>query len=375
MFDLETARAEFPVTRSLIYLNHAGIAPISRRVQQAVGSLLQDVAEGGMVNHAAWTKTIQRTRKIAAKILNARPSEIAFVNNTTAGILIVANGIRWRRGDNVVIAEKEFPANVYPWLNLERKGVSVRIVRESEGCIPVEEVARQIDESTRVLSLSSVEFATGYRNDLDALGRLCRERNIFFCVDAIQSLGALSIDVKRSGIDFLSADGHKWLLGPEGAGIFYCSRSAMKRIEVSSLGWAGVVNPTDFLQYDTTLASTAERFETGTPNTAGIYGLHAALQLIHSTGIDNIEARILSLTDRLCEGLLQKNYRVHSPRGPSEKSGIVMFSHHKHPTEALFQNLFDKKVVGAVRDGKIRLSPHFYNTEHEIDTVLDLLPD
>lgn len=374
MLDLEVIRAEFPVTRAWTYLNHAGIAPISRRVRRAVQAFLKDVEENGMVNHAAWAEAVQRARRSAARMLNAHPSEIAFVKNTTEGILIVANGIRWRRGDNVVIAEKEFPANVYPWLNLERKGVEVRFAREAEGCIPIEEVARQMDGRTRVVSLSSVEFSTGYRNDLDAIGALCQERGALFCVDAIQSLGALSIDVRRSRIDFLSADGHKWLLGPEGAGVFYCGRSAMRKIEVASLGWGGVVNPTDFLAYDPTPAPTAERFEPGTLNTAGIYGLRAALDLLLCVGISEIEARVLALTDRLCDGLRRRGYRVQSPRGPGEKSGIVTFSHERHGAEEVFRRLREHRVVGAVRDGRVRLSPHFYNTEEEIDRAVEVLP-
>ena len=374
MLDLDSIRAEFPVTREWVYLNHAGIAPISRRVRRAMRSFLEDVEENGMANHADWTETLRKTRTLAARLMNAHPSEIAFVSNTTAGILIVANGVRWRRGDNVVIAEKEFPANVYPWLNLQKRGVEVRFAREVEGCIPIEEIAARIDGGTRVVSLSSVEFATGYRNDLDAIGEICHRRGALFCVDAIQSLGALPLDVKKSRVDFLSADAHKWLLGPEGAGIFYCDRSAMQRIEVANLGWSSVANPSDYLTYDATLAATAARFEPGTSNTAGIHGLRAAFDLLLSVGIPEVEARILRLTDRLCEGLRLKGYRVQSPRGPSEKSGIVIFSHQSHTSDDLFRLLRENRVMGAIRDRKIRLSPHFYNTEQEIDRVLELLP-
>jgi selenocysteine lyase/cysteine desulfurase len=193
-------------------------------------------------------------------------------------------------------------------------------------------------------------------------------------VDAIQSLGALPIDVKRSRVDFLSADGHKWLLGPEGAGVFYCGKSAMRKVEVAAPGWGSVVHPTDFLNYDQALASTAERFESGTLNTAGVHGLRAALDLLLSVGIPEVEARILSLTDRLCEGLRGRGYRVHSPRGPAEKSGIVTFSHERHGAEDLFRRLREHRVVGAVRDGRVRLSPHFYNTEGEIERVVEVLP-
>ena len=372
--DIDRIRADFPVTQEWIYLNHAGVSPISRPVFRSMNGCLRDIADNGMVRSQTWDETYARTRKLAARLIGARPSEIAFVKNTTEGILMVANGLRWRRGDNVVIADREFPANVYPWLNLSSRGVETRRAPEVEGRIPTERLLAAVDERTRLISISSVEFASGFRHDLEAVGSFCKERGILFFVDAIQSLGALRLNVADAGIDFASADAHKWLLGPEGAGIFYCSRRALKRLSVVNLGWAGVVNPRDYLSYDPTPLPDARRFECGTLNTVGIYGLKACFELIQRVGIDEIEARVLMLTDQLSAGLKEKGYEVVSSRRPGEKSSIVAFRHSEKSPEALHQLLIENGIVGAVRGGCVRLSPHFYNTEEEIDRVLDVLP-
>ncbi len=372
--EIDRVRAEFPVTRKWIYMNHAGIAPISQPVYRAMNGYLRDVANNGMTGIEAWREVDARTRKLAARLIGARPSEIAFVKNTTEGILMVANGLRWRSGDNVVISDRGFPANVYPWLNLVSKGVETRMVPEVDGRIPMEDLLDAADERTRVISVSSVEFASGFRHDLNAIGDFCRDRNILFFVDAIQSLGALRFDVSEVGIDFASADAHKWLLGPEGAGIFYCSRRAMKRLKVVNLGWSSVANPRAFLSYDTTLLPDAHRFECGTLNTVGVYGLKACFDLILSVGIEAIEARVLMLTDQLCAGLKEKGYDVVSSRRPGERSGIVVFRHADITPEALYEKLYEADIVGAVRGEGLRLSPHFYNTEEEVDRILDVLP-
>ena len=374
MRDIDKIREEFPVTKKWIYFNHASVAPISRRVSRAMRRLLMDVETNGAVHSQRWNEMYRRARRSAAQLLNCMRGEIAFVKNTTEGILIVANGIRWERGDNAVIASKEFPANVYPWLNLRHRGVETRFVEEREGRISVEEIQAAMDERTRIVSLSSIEFASGFRNDLDRIGRICQERQVLFMVDAIQSLGAMKLDVHGSRIDFASADAHKWLCGAEGSGIFYCSRKAMKKIDVVNLGWAGVLNPGDYLNYDMTLQRDARRFETGTFNTVGIYGLKAAIDLLLEVGIEEIEARVLALTDRLCGSLNERGYTVFSSRAPNERSGIVSFFSERHESQRLFELLLENNIIAAVRDGKVRVSPHFYNTEEEIDRLLKVLP-
>ena len=372
--NIEALRAEFPVTKSYVYMNHAAVAPISIPVQRAMNQQLRDVAQHGIVHSNRWENTYRRTRSAAAQLIHAKPSEIAFVKNTTEGIQMVANGLKWKRGDNVVITDRGFPANVYPWLNLKSKGVETRFAPEIDGRIPLDTLFDQVDENTRIISISSVEFASGFRHDLNQIGEFCQQNDIFFLVDAIQSLGALQLDVVKSHIDFLSADAHKWLLGPEGTGIFYCAKKAMRHLHVHNLGWTSVKNAGDYLTYDPTPLPNAQRFESGTLNTAGIYGLKASLDLIQKIGIENIESRIFILTDQLVAGLTEKGYRVFSSRKPHEKSGIVSFSHPNQKLDALFELLMNNQVVCAQRGKGIRLSPHVYNTEEEIDFILNLLP-
>ncbi len=372
--DIEEIRTEFPVARNWIYMNHAGIAPISQCVYRAMDGMLRDLTRNGMANLPEWDEVCLQTRESAARLIGANAAEIAFVKNTTEGILMVANGLTWREGDNVVIPDRGFPANVYPWLNLRSEGVEVRRVPEVDGRIPLQGLLNAVDERTRVLSVSSVEFASGFRHNLREIGRFCRTRGVLFFVDVIQSLGVLTLDVAEAEIDFVSADAHKWLLGPEGIGVFYCSRRARPHLRVVNLGWANVVEPRDFLSYDTTLLSNAQRFECGTLNTVGIHGLKAGLELLHRVGIERIEARVLSLTDQLCAGLQEKGYRVVSSRASGEKSGIVVFHHSRIDTEAIYRKLCEARVVCAIRGGRIRLSPHFYNTEEEVDRVLEIIP-
>lgn len=374
MIDISNIREEFPVTQNWVYFNHAGVSPVSRRVADAMRGLIGDVETNGAVNGKEWDKTFDETRYLAAELINSDAGEIAFVKNTTEGLSFVANGLDWHQGDNVVVASKEFPANIYPWLYLASKGVETRMVEEKNGRISIEELLNLIDENTRVVSLSSVEFSSGFRNDLETTGEFCKRKGIFFLVDAIQSLGVLNLDVQRCQIDALSADSHKWLLGPEGIGLFYCSKEAMERVKVTEMGWYGVINASDYLSYDMTLLSSARRFECGTLTTVGVYGLKAALELILKIGIQAIEERVLALTDLLCEGLAKKGYPVFSSRHTKEKSGIVSFSDPQNNPRSIVSILEENRVIIALRDGRIRVSPHFYNTEEEIEKLISLLP-
>ncbi len=373
MTDWNKWRKQFPVTEKYIYLNHAGIAPLPLRVHQAMGHFLDDATDNGAVNSKRWEATAETCRANAAKLINSNVDEIAFMKNTSQGIIITANGIDWREGDNVVTTAVEFPANVYPWLSLKRLGVETRLVPEREKRIHIEDIEAAIDERTRCVTISHVEFASGFRNDIAAIGELCRKRGLWFVVDAIQSVGAIDLDVKACNVDILAADGHKWLLAPEGAAIFYCAKEKQDALINTNVGWAGVVNPRDFLNYDFTPQPSATRFEEGSYNSVGLYGLGAAIELLLEIGIPNIERRILDLTDRLIEGLRSKDYRLLTPTGESERSGIVVFESGRHTSADLVERLRSENVIGAERAG-VRLSPHFYNSEAEIDQVLGLLP-
>jgi len=372
--DITEARSEFPVTRTCAFMNHAAVAPLSQRAVNAMRGLLDDLLANGDQNSKQWDLAVQRTRELAAQLINASPSEIAFVKNTTEGIAHVANGFPWSPGDNVVVTNVEFPANVYPWLNLADRGVETRFVKEKAGRIPFEDISDAIDSRTRIVSLSYVEFVSGFRNDLGRLGELCRKRGALFVVDAIQGLGVLKLDVQECGVDFLSADGHKWLLAPEGAGVFFCSNRVADRLRVSEMGWMAVQNAGDYLRYPQPPRTDARRFECGSHNTLGLHGLGAAIDLLLEVGIPNIERRVLALTDRLCDGLARKGYHIFSSRREGEKSGIVSFHKPGQDTRALFQRLRAEKIIVALREGFIRVSPHFYNSDDEIDRLLAALP-
>jgi selenocysteine lyase/cysteine desulfurase len=263
---------------------------------------------------------------------------------------------------------------VYPWWSLSEQGVATRMLRGRAGRLPLEDVEEALRGSrVRLLALSSVEFGSGARNDLEALGRLCQERGVLFCVDAIQSLGYLPLDPGAWGIDFLAADGHKWLLSVEGCGLFYCARRMLDRLRPRIVGWRSVKDNRDFDRYQTELQPGAGRFEEGTPNTPGIFALGAAIDLLLELGIEAVGARVLALTDRLVEGLRARGARVLSPRGPGEASGIVSFTLGDEPPARTAARLRERRVFTIVRRGGVRASPHFYNDQGEIDALLEAL--
>ena len=369
-------RNQFPVTETYIYMNHAGVAPLSRRVREAMAGFIEDATVNGAVNAEDWAETAEVCRDAAAQLINANPTEIAFMKNTTQGILIAANGIDWQEGDNVVTTAVEFPANVYPWWCLkERYGVQTRMVPEQDGRISIEDIAAAINTRTRALTISHVEFASGFRNDIQALGELCREHNIWFIVDAIQSLGAIEVDVKSCNVDILAADGHKWLLAPEGAAIFYCADEKREQLINTNIGWASVVNPRDFLDYDLTQKPDATRFEEGSYNSVGLYGLNAAIDLLLDIGIPTIETHILELTAGLIAGLEAKGYRVITPKKDLERAGIVIFESAQHTPAEIYEMLHAENIITAERGSGVRVSPHFYNTISEVERLLQVLPD
>lgn len=373
MPDWEALRVQFPVTRNYIYFNHAAIAPISQKVQEQVSSCMQKYCEYGIVCNREFLDIVEDTRRLAAQFINAHPSEIAFVKNTTQGLLLAANGIEWKRGDNVVIPEREFPANVFPWLALERRGVEVRFAPLINGTYTLDNIRRVVNERTRAISVSAVSFIDGFRCNLAEIGRFCKEREIFFVVDAIQALGAVDVDVKGCHIDLLSADSHKWLLGPQGIGIAYVSKNALDALTVSNMGWMSMTEESDHLRYDIRLRPCAARFEEGTLNIFGIVGLKAALEMLSGIGLPAIYDRILELTDSLVTGLTERGYEVRSSMKLSERSGIVSFTHVQLPVKDIYRKLYERNVVCALRDNAIRISPHFYNNGNDINRFLDIL--
>ena len=287
---------------------------MSLRVKKAIETFLAESAEGGAFHYPRWAQQVVNIRRSCAGLVNADPNEIAFVKSTSHGLSIVANGLHWRAGDNLLVYEKEFPSNLYPWLNLKTRGVEIRMIPSRDNVIDLDDIERLIDARTRLLAISSVQFATGFRVDLLKLGDLCRSRNVLFCVDAIQSLGVIPMDVKAFNIDFLSADAHKWLLGPEGIGIFYCRRELAEQLTPPLIGWKSVRNEFSFESPDFELKVDALRFEEGSMNVMGILGLGAAVDLLNEVGVDAVADRVLDLGDRIIGEAESRGFMVVTPK-------------------------------------------------------------
>ncbi|HAS55609.1 MAG: hypothetical protein A2X56_12615 [Nitrospirae bacterium GWC2_57_13] len=362
---LSSFRTEFPVTKTHIYLDHAGIAPISLRVKKAVEGFLDECTRSGAFPYPFWMSRVNEVRKACARLINADRDEIAFVKSTSHGLSLVASGLDWKAGDNVLIFESEFPSNIYPWLHLKARGVEARVVPSRKGLFLFDDIKKLIDARTRLLTVSSVQFRNGFRIDLERLGALCRGRNVLFCVDAIQSLGVLPLDVKKCQVDFLSADGHKWLLAPEGIGLFFCRKELAERIDPPLLGWKSVENALDFDHVDLHLRTDALRFEEGSLNVMGIVGLGAALELLGEAGMERIEQQVLDLGELIISEAEQRGLELRSPRDRASRGGIVSFTGEFDPLKVR-DGLRAQGIMVNVRGGALRVSPHFYNTKEDI---------
>ncbi|MDQ7031086.1 MAG: aminotransferase class V-fold PLP-dependent enzyme [Ardenticatenia bacterium] len=367
-------RALFPVTEQYAYLNHAAVAPLNRRTADAMRRWVADWEAHGTRAYPP-AETVQAYRQRAAALFNAQPDEIAFTRNTTEGLLLVARGLDWRPGDNIVTVETEFTANVYPWKNVEAEGVTIRRVPSRRGRIVVEDVVAAMDHRTRVLAVSFVEFYTGYRNDLVRLGAACRQRGVCFCVDAIQGAGVLPIDVEAMHIDFLATGGPKWLLGPMGAGLFYCRRDNLNALDPRLYGWLSTADPDDYFDYEQPLSPTASRFEWGTLSWPSLVGLMESIALLLEVGVERIADYVLDLTGELMAALQAKGYELITPAGRrEERSGIVTFRPSSASPEEVASRLEAAGVVVSPRGKGIRVAPHFYNTWEDIDRLLEALP-
>ncbi len=358
-----TTRGLFPVTARYAYFNSAAVAPISTRARNAMRRLADDQCRHGAAHYAKWFEAYESCRESAARLLGAAADEIALVSNTSAGITTVARGLRARAGDNVVIPDREFPANVYPWMALP--DVEVRRVPKRDGRLLPEDVATHVDGRTAAVSVSFVDWLSGQRIDLKSIGEIAHEHGALFVVDAIQGLGALRLDVAEDGIDALATDGHKWLCGPEGAGILYVRRASRERIAPTRPSWMSVRHPTRFLDYDMAPAPSARRYQDGTPNTCGIFGLNAALDLIHEIGLDVIEARVLELAAAVREGAAARGVRAQCP---GANSGIVSLA--VEDPEVFAQALESRGVIAAARGGALRVAVHHFNDESDIERLL-----
>ncbi len=373
MTDWLALRSEFPVTSRWAFLDHAAVAPLPAVAVRALNEYGLSVAENGIAAVKLWFERIQRCRRIAAELINAPDvDDVYFVPNTTHGIGVIAEGYPWKPGDNVVLAAEEYPSNQYPWMNLAHRGVEVRTVPSRGSRLMIDDIRAAMNDRTRVLTISAVEFASGFRNDLDALGELCRSRDVFFFVDAIQALGAFPVDVQRSGIDALAADGHKWMLGPEGAGIGYIRRDWVERLHPVGIGTNSMAKPWNFSSIEFELKPHAGRWEGGAYNVPGIAALSASLELLTGIGIDNIQKRVTALTDHICERAAAHRWQVFSSREAQEKSGIVSLVNPGVPADVIQRQCRAAGIIVNNRANRVRVSPHFYNTPEEVERFLKM---
>lgn len=359
----------FPVTQNLIYFNHAAVGPLSTRAYEAMEGHARDQREFGALHWRAWYDEYDRYRESAARLIGAQPGEIGILKNTSEGLSFIAEGYRWEKGDNVVTTALEFPSNYTPWKRLERKGVDCRIAR-----LPtVEEIEPLVDNRTRIVTVSSVAFHNGFTADLNAIGDLCARRGALFCVDAIQSVGALPIDVRRAKIAFLAADTHKWMCGPEGAAVFYVATEHLEKLEMVESGWTNVIRGPRFLSCGLEPRPDSKRFEAGSLNTNGVYGARAAIDLLLEIGIDRIAAAVIAIATRLADRLDAIGWRVETPRPIA--SGIIGATPPSVEPSLLqwHRKLEEKGIVCSPREGMLRFSPHFYNDENEVDKVISVL--
>ena len=372
----ELRQGEFPVTRNRAFFGHAGVCPLPRRVAQAVNDCATEATLGDQ--EAFVMHRLEEARKAGSQLLNCQPEEVAIVGPTSLALSFVAAGLTFRRGDNILIYHDDYPSNVYPWMAMADRGVQVRLINtRGLGVIRPVDVMGQVDENTKLVALASGHFISGYRLDYAAIGKYLHERNILFCLDAIQTIGAFPMDVKY--VDFLAADAHKWLLGPCGAGLFYVRRELQAKLNPPIYGWHNVKSPNFVAQDKIEFRSGAKKFEAGTHNLLGLIGLLSAMELALEIGVENIARELLRKRTWLVPALQAKGYTVLNAEPKLENaSGITsFFAPDKNLTE-LHQKLEAAGVIASLRTDRkgqhyIRFSPHFYNTDAELHRALELL--
>jgi cysteine desulfurase / selenocysteine lyase len=371
--DWDDFRRRMPVTEHQIHLDHAAVAPLTGPAHDAILNWSRDAAQFGTAHYPSWMKGIEDLRVTVATMTGADLDEIALLPNTTAGINAVAEGYPWKPGDNVVTRADEFPSNQYPWLYLAERGVEIRRLEFHDNAFDIKKLADAIDGHTRIVTLSWVSFSHGWRHDLDEIADLVHRKGALFFLDAIQGLGAFPIDVKKTPVDFLAADGHKWMMGPEGAGVFFIRKEWIPRLKPIGIGWNSVKKEHDFHIINLDLKETAVRYEGGTQNVVGFLALGASLALLERYSAEDRAARVVEITDYACEKLRSSNAKILSNREKGHESGIVLFEMPGRNPELVKRHCREKGITLSCRAGRLRISPHCYNNESEIDRFVETI--
>jgi len=366
---------QFPLDDNILYFNHAAVSPWPKCTVEAIQDFSQQNLHTGSSNYLKWLETESNLRESLRTLISAdSKDDIALLKNTSEGLSVIAYGLNWSAGDNIVIPADEFPSNRIVWQSLKQFGVETREIDIRSATNPEQALIDAIDKNTRLVSVSAVQYTDGFRLDLPKLGAYLSDTPVLFVVDAIQQLGALPFDVSQIKADFVVADGHKWMLGPEGLALFYSHPDARSRLNLKQYGWHMIENPADFTQHDWQIVKTSQRFECGSPNMLAAFALHASLNLIHQTGQDHIGELILSNSYNIMNYINNSEiYNLLSITDENRRSGIVLFKHHTMDCEQLHNKLTVAGIQCAARGGGIRLSPHFYHEKWEFDALFDHL--
>lgn len=364
---------EFRLEPDLIYLNHAAIAPWPTRTVRAVEQFATEVGTVGSRRYPSWLNTEQRLRARTARLIGAAsPDDVALLKSTSEGLSFVAQGLDWRAGDNIVTIAQEFPSNRIVWEALGSRGVELRLLNIDQSTTPEADLLARCDQDTRLLAVSWVQYARGRRLDIATLAHACRARGILLCLDAIQGLGACPFDLESCPVDFVVADGHKWMLGPEGLAVFWCRPALREQLRLTEFGWHMVEAMGDFDRSDWQPARSARRFECGSPNMLGIHALEASLSLLEEVGIPAVATAIEERIARLSELVDQAGFELLSPRQRDQRAGILTFRVPGLDPATLYRHLMDRGVMCASRGGGVRLSPHFYTAEHQLQRAIEM---
>ncbi len=370
-------RTQMPIANEWAYFDHAAVAPLPLPAEQAIQSWLRSAVQAGDTDWPNWNRRLETFRDSIAGAIHASPSEIALVPNTTSGLSLLAEGYPWEEGDNVVTLENEFPSNLYPWLHLASRGVSTRQVPVPDGYVDLDKVASACDNRTRIVSLSWVGYASGWRIDVSRASQIAHECGALFCLDAIQGLGLFPLDVESDGVDFLAADGHKWLLGPEGAGVCFVREGLLDQLRPVGVGWNSVQSRYDFAKPNLVLRESAARFESGSANMIGYHGLAASFDLLTEFGLDAsrtwIGDRITALADQIADRVETLGGTIPYRREVGHKSGIVTVTFPRSDPAQIRAACLEKKIVVSCRGGGIRVAPHVYNNEADIDRFIEVV--
>lgn len=370
---VKKVRSYFPhLKNGIIYFNHASTAPINILMKKRIDEFIRQRGEDALDDYWAFKTVADETKSIIGEMINCSGDRIAFLDNTTNGLILLTLGTDWKPGDRIILNDVEFPANVYPFLHLKAKGVEIDFIKSANGIVTAEEIIEAIRPETKLISVSFVQFLSGYRIDLEKIGKVCKEKRIIFCVDSIQGLGAVRLDVEKYNIDYLANGTQKWMLGLQGLAFIYVRKDLQDKMKSAPIGWLAVKNAWDFLKFDLAAKETAERFQPGTLNNIGIYAFNSSMKLFNEFGFDEIEKQIISNSKYFIDELAKIGYKSPLCSLPEKHlSGIVSFR--TDNGQKMIDYLKEKKIVCSLREGYIRFAPHFYNTKQDIAYVVDAL--